>query len=194
MKIFVCALAAFAAAAAMPAAADDSSAALGAGGLVFVEATPDVRAVQDGRDITAQVRAAGLPLNIVGRGLVEAIDKMPAAERKRLAKQGLLEMDGSDAHPRWIAKTRYWWRQRFPAGKTVAIAHRYQPVTGQFFFGAGDLALKDPDYTREYCIDAATAAAVRGRTAKLDPQAAQYLQGFRTEFAPARDIKLLVLQ
>lgn len=149
-----------------------------------VEAAPDERAVLDGRDVTAKVRAAGLPINIVGRTLVDRIDKMPVAERKRLAGQGILEMDGDDAHPHWIAKTSFWWHQKFPAGKTVVIEHRYQPVTGQFFFGENDLTDKERDYAKYYCIDPATAARVRAKIAKLDKSGANglYLTGYQTEF------------
>ncbi|HWA91885.1 MAG TPA: DUF4424 family protein [Rhizomicrobium sp.] len=143
-----------------------------------VAATPDERAMQGGRDVTAKVRAAGLPLNIVGRALVDRIEKMPVAERKRLAKDGILEMDGDDAHPRWIAKTSFWWRQHFPARKTVVIEHRYQPVTGQSLFGASEIK----DGAKEFCIDAATAASVKSRVAKLDPMTGQYLRAYRTEF------------
>ncbi len=65
--------------------------------------------------MTAKVRAAGLPINIVGHGLVDALDKLPQARRKALAAQGIVELDGGDIHPHWIARTRFWWRQRFPA-------------------------------------------------------------------------------
>jgi hypothetical protein len=149
-----------------------------------LDAAVEERAELNGRDVTAKVRAAGLPINIVGRALVDKIDKMPAAERKRLAAEGILEVDGDDAHPHWIAKTRYWWHQKFPAGKTVVIAHRYQPVTGQFFFGLNDLTSQETNFAGTYCIDAPTAAAIRARIAQRDPggPTGQYLIGYQTEF------------
>jgi len=147
-----------------------------------VAATPDERAVLDGKDVTAQVKAAGLPINIAGSKLVEKIDHLAPAQKKSLAAAGLLQIDGGEAHPHWIAKTSYWWHQIFPAGKTVVIEHRYQPVTGQSFFGASELTSKQPNYAKDYCIDASTASAVRNRTAKLDPQTGQYMQAYQTEF------------
>jgi len=149
-----------------------------------VEATPDERAILNGRDVTAQVKAAGLPVNIAGSRLVDKIDHLPAAQKKSLAAAGLVEMDGADAHPHWIAKTSYWWHQGFPAGKTVVIEHRYQPVTGQFFFGASDLTDKDRHYVRDYCLDAPTQAAIRERVKVLDPMGTngQYLQAYQTDF------------
>jgi len=149
-----------------------------------VEATPDERAVLNGKDVTAQVKAAGLPINIAGSKLADRIGQLSPALRNSLAAQGLVEIDGTEAHPHWIAKTSYWWQQAFPADKTVVIEHRYQPVTGQFFFGLSDLRDKDRHYVRDYCLDAPTQAGVRARIAKLDPMGAngQYLQGYQTGF------------
>jgi hypothetical protein len=149
-----------------------------------VAATPDERAVLDGKDVTAQVKAAGLPINIAGSKLIEKIDHLSPAQKKSLAAAGLIEMDSGEAHPHWIAKTSYWWHQVFPAGKTVVIEHRYQPVTGQFFFGLGELIDKDTHYIRDFCLDAPTQAAIRARVKKLDPTGTngQYLQGYQTEF------------
>jgi hypothetical protein len=149
-----------------------------------VAATPDERAVLNGRDVTAQVKAAGLPINIAGSKLVDRIGRLSPAAKKSLAAAGLVEIDGNEAHPHWIAKTSYWWHQVFPAGKTVVIEHRYQPVTGQFFFGLNDLTGKDRHYTRDYCLDAPAQAAIRARIARLDPMGAngQYLQAYQTDF------------
>ena len=149
-----------------------------------VEATPDERAVLNGKDVTAQVKAAGLPINIAGSKLVDRIGHLSPALRRALAAQGLVEIDGTEAHPHWIAKTSFWWHQAFPAGKTVVIEHRYQPVTGQFFFGLSDLTGKEPNYTKSYCIDAPAQGAIRARIAKLDVNGpnGQYLQAYQTDF------------
>ena len=149
-----------------------------------VAATADERAVLDGKDVTAQVRAAGLPINIAGSKLVDRIDHLSPTQKKSLTAAGLIEMDSGEAHPHWIAKTSYWWHQTFPAGKTVVIEHRYQPVTGQFFFGDSELTDKDAHDVKDYCINAATQAAIRARVKTLDPMGSngQYLQAYQTEF------------
>jgi hypothetical protein len=151
-----------------------------------VTPTLDERAVLDGRDVTALVKAAGLPINIAGSDLVARIDKLAPAQKKTLAAEGLVEVDGNDTHPHWVAKTSYWWHQSFAAGKTVVIEHRYQPVTGQSFFGELSLATKEQfdDYNRNFCIDDATKAAIRARIARLDKNGpnGSYLQSYRTEF------------
>lgn len=146
-----------------------------------VQATPDERAVLDGRDVTAEVRRAGLPINIAGSDLVKKLDRLDPAARKALEKKGLVEIDGSEAHPHWIAKTSYWWHQKFPAGRTVVIEHSYQPVTGQSFFN--DVSL-DASNTKAFCVDRATAEAIRAKVARRDPNGpnGNYLQAYQTGF------------
>jgi hypothetical protein len=151
-----------------------------------VDASADERAVLNGRDVTAQVKAAGLPVNIVGGAMVKKLDHLPAESRKSLLAQNILEGEKDDIHPHWIAKTSFWWHQVFPAGKTVVIEHRYQPVTGQSFFGEVSLNYKEEGANNQkaFCIDAATRAAIEAKIAKLDrngPNGA-YLQAYTTEF------------
>jgi len=151
-----------------------------------VEAKPDERAVLDGRDVTAQVRAAGLPINIIGDVMMKTLDHLAPALRKSLLAQGLLEGEKDELHPHWIAKTSFWWHQIFPAGKTVVIEHSYQPVTGQSFFGQESLSDKDEGRAnrKAFCIDASTRAAIESRIAKLDKSGVNgaYLEAYTTEF------------
>jgi hypothetical protein len=151
-----------------------------------VDATADERALLNGRDVTAQVKAAGLPVNIVGGAMVKKLDHLAPDLRKTLIAQNLIEGEGDDIHPHWIARTSFWWHQVFPAGKTVVIEHRYQPVTGQSFFGDVSLNYREEGANNQkaFCIDAATRAAIEARIAKLDkngPNGA-YLQAYTTEF------------
>ena len=179
----VCAIAAWLLLAAAQAQADDSSAALKAGGLVLTRQA-DIRMAREDLFVSPkEVRVRYEFVNDAKAG-VDTFDRMPAAARRKYAAQGIVEIDGGDAHPHWIARTRHWWRQRFPAGRTVAIAHRYQPVTGQFFFGESGLALKQPGYARDYCMDAGTTAAVRAKVAKLGGNGpnGRYLLAYRTDF------------
>jgi hypothetical protein len=151
-----------------------------------IEAKADERAVLNGRDVTAQIRAAGLPVNVVGGAMVKTLDRLSPEQRKALIAQNVLEGEGEDIHPHWIARTSFWWHQVFPAGKTVVIEHRYQPVTGQSFFGDVSLNYKEEgaNNRKAFCIDAATRAAIEAKIAKLDrngPNGA-YLQAYTTEF------------
>ena len=125
------------------------------------------RAFYKGRDATAEVKAAGLPVNVLLAGNSDRIAKLPKDEIAALLKADLIESEGTDASPdyaaRWIVRTKFYWTQHFPAGKTVTIEHSYKPVTGAAFFTDNDLNAKpgsgDDDYWKKnYCIDAATPA------------------------------------
>jgi Domain of unknown function (DUF4424) len=142
------------------------------------------RAFYKGRDVGAIAKKAGLPLNLVGTDMADRLEHLPKPARDMLMKEGLMDADEPTVH--WTTSTKFWWHQTFPAGKTVVVEHRYQPVTGQSFFGDSDLVDKQDGTTnvRDYCIDAGTAAAIRARTAKLDEhgQNGKYLQAYRTDF------------
>ena len=127
-----------------------------------VAATAEVRAVQNGRDVTAQVLAAGAPLLVSIGGGYDRMQKLSKAQRAMLAKAGLVDADDTDLHPKWTTTTKYWWKMHFPAHGTVAVDHSYQPVTGQTFFTT--YALSDTQelagYVKDYCIDSGTRATI----------------------------------
>ena len=33
--------------------------------------------------------------------------------------------------PNWTLKSRFFWRRTFPAGKEIAVEHRYRPSVGE---------------------------------------------------------------
>ncbi|MBL6938735.1 MAG: DUF4424 family protein [Alphaproteobacteria bacterium] len=131
-----------------------------------VATTPEERAVLNGRDVTDQVTAAGLPLNIVIQdGAYDKLQKLPKALADKLRKAGLIEGDASTGevvHAKWKTLTRFWWKMHFPAGKTVGVDHSYTPVTGQSFFSDSEINTPDKDYdsTRIYCMDSGTKTAI----------------------------------
>lgn len=150
-----------------------------------VTATAEERAVYKNRDVTALVKAAGLPINIAGTDLVAKLDKLSPAARKPLIAADLIDVDGNEAHPHWTAQTKFWWHQRFPSGKAVIVDHLYQPVTGQSFFGASELDKTNPYYAKNFCIDDATRAKIAVKLAarkKLKDAEADYIQAFETDF------------
>jgi hypothetical protein len=65
----------------------------------------------------------------------------------------------------WTLKTTYYWRQTFPAGRELAVEHRYQPSVGETAgteWGSPHYA-QDPSYPKQrarYCVDDAFLAAV----------------------------------
>jgi len=121
-------------------------------------------AIHKDQDVTAQVKAAGVPLNLViGNGAV-----LSTEAKQKLIAAGLAEGEHGGFAPLWTVRTKLWWTQRFPAGRTVTIEHRYQPVSGSFFFES--LSLTDPEIAapleRDFCIDSATKSTIRKRLAE----------------------------
>ena len=159
-----------------------------------VQTTAEEKAVYKGKDVTAKIRAAGLPINMAGTDLYKRLPKLSIDARRALVRADLLEIDGpkgddingDDFHPKWTAQTKFWWRQRFPVGKTVVIEHSYQPVTGQSFFSDIELSSKDSGsyYAKTYCIDEPTKAALRARLAarKRASPDNPYLNAYATDF------------
>lgn len=132
-----------------------------------VAPTAEVRAIYKGRDVTKEVLAAGLPLNIVLGGGYDMLQKLPKATHDALLKADLIEGAGGDdtVHAKWLTTTKFWWKAHFPARGTVTIDHSYQPVTGQTFFTTYALSEKEQyvDYDKTYCFDSGTVSAIRGR-------------------------------
>ncbi len=132
--------------------------------------TPNVeqRAFYKDKDVTAILASAHIPVNVVSGKYSQFMLHLSPAQVKILESAGLGDHESGDGEtPHWIVRTKFWWKQTFPAGKTVVLEHAYQPVTGQTFFIGQYLAAKPDDagavYFKDYCIDAATRAAIAAR-------------------------------
>jgi hypothetical protein len=122
----------------------------------------DQRAIAGGRDITAAVRAAGIPVNVVMGQRFGALDKLSKNARRALAAVKAVELEEDNVVPRWTIRTRFHWKQHFPAGKTVTIEHSYQPVTGTAFFTKYEMAAKGKDdyWKQRFCMDPPTLSRI----------------------------------
>jgi hypothetical protein len=127
-----------------------------------IPVTLQARATQNGRDVSAQVRAAGLPIGIYSPAFNAALGALSPARERELVRAGLLEVDGDARRPKWTVELTYHWQQTFPAGKPIVIEHRYKPVTGEQFFGRFSLADKEMReyWDKNFCLDAGTRAAL----------------------------------
>jgi hypothetical protein len=133
-----------------------------------VAATAEQHAMLNGRDVTAQVKAAGFSLFFGSPADIARLKAMSAAQRKALEDAGLImDVSGEGFDPnqvfaQWTLTTKFWWRQHFPAGKTVVVQHDYQPVTGDALLPTFDTSPKGlwADDLKNYCIDASTAKAI----------------------------------
>jgi len=139
-----------------------------------VAMTVEQRAIANGVDQTAWLKAHGIPLALHLDGVGARLDALPRAAQEDAMRLGLVtpeEFDqgkGWEKHltPAWILKTTFHWEQTFPAGTEVVVEHRYRPAVGgsvDTMVGSADWSTDD--YAREmrqrYCIDDSFVAGVR---------------------------------
>lgn len=126
------------------------------------------RAFVGDKDVTAAILASGAPLNLMVGDNTQKLERLSPEARRRLIDAGIGEDDGMGSlRPKWTLKTKFYWTQRFPAGKPVTVEHAYHPVSGQFFFTAYEFESANEPYSaiKSYCMDAATQAGARTRLA-----------------------------
>jgi hypothetical protein len=129
--------------------------------------TPRLREVARlyGRDVTARLKAAGIPPIFLDKGQ-EAMRRAPKHVRDALIKEELFEKpndpEPSSYSPRWKYQVVYQWEQSFPPGPT-RVDIRYRPITGdgQDF---GDF-YSGPEAVQRNCVDDAFRSALKRRRA-----------------------------
>jgi Domain of unknown function (DUF4424) len=86
------------------------------------------------RDVTAAVKASGLPMNwFVDEPYDKAVAALTDERRAALMKQGLLVADPlfeGNVVPAWDVATWFVREQVFPARSTIAVEHEYKPIAG----------------------------------------------------------------
>lgn len=130
---------------------------------------PDVeqRVTVAGIDHTDRLVALGVPLAPHTQAARDAVDDLPRDIQEELISLGLVIDDSYDAGqgwehhvaPIWTLSTTFYWPQTFPAGRDLAVSHRYRPSLG----GTSTVAFLTWDgqrngesyayYERRYCID-----------------------------------------
>ncbi len=144
---------------------------------VPVKAQLERKAVLKGKDHTALLKQLRIPIAPESiNDATAAMDRLPPAQKKRLQLLGLAGEEeystGTESTmkhhliPLWTVQDRWWWKQRFPAGRDLAVDHRYVPGAG----GSVDTLLRspyvkddDPDLRKliaRYCIEKDILAAV----------------------------------
>lgn len=101
----------------------------------------EVRALLlDSLDVTAVLAREGIDPEAPQKALAQA----SPTTRQRLRQAGLL---GGDDRPLWKIRRTHYWRQTFPAQKSVRIRHTYTPLIGFTYLGPQNgprLACPDP--------------------------------------------------
>ena len=139
------------------------------------------KAMLGGTDRTALLASLGLAPD----SGTEALDRLKPAARTKLLHLGLADPDeydsgrGWERHlaPAWTVTERWYWEQVFPAGRDLAVEHRYVPGTG----GTVDASLAYPGFRsapegremiRDYCVEPDFLAGLDRlrRTAAVTPE------------------------
>lgn len=104
-----------------------------------VKAELEQKAVLNGADRTAVLKAMDLPLAPHLHSTLDALDRLSEAQGQTLLALGLVRPDvydddgkGMKRHwaPLWTLKTTWHWEQTFPAGRDLVVDHRYKPAAG----------------------------------------------------------------
>ncbi len=131
-----------------------------------VNARAEQAVFKGGVDRTAYLRALGVPLAPQLASTDRAMERLPKAKQDELVRLGLAVHDDYDAGKgmerhlaaAWTLKTTYYWRQTFPAGREVAVEHRYTPAVGESAGTSWGSTYwpKDKTYAAQrarYCVD-----------------------------------------
>jgi len=95
------------------------------------------RAFYRGVDITNLLEGVGIPMLPPGKKLKDKLKSLSAGERAELDRYGAVSWtEPENPVANWTLKTTYYWQQTFPAGKTLAVEHRYRPMPGAFIMTA----------------------------------------------------------
>jgi hypothetical protein len=144
-----------------------------------VTAEVEQKALKGAADVTARLRALGVPLAPHQRATWEAMDALPQADRDALVRDELAfiqEYDQGDGKgmqqhlfPLWKLTTIFHWEQNFPAGRELAVEHRYKPAAGASAgtsVGSPYADQNEPyntQFLQRYCVDDYFVAGVRKR-------------------------------
>jgi len=118
------------------------------------EIRPDIemRAFAEDREITGELKRIGVDLlypNLQRPDVVEALRRL-----------NLLVDDGADGKSStsepvaaWSVRVSFHWSQAFPAGRQIAVRHRYRPVYGNVYWPAERKKKGDQQLGGQWCFD-----------------------------------------
>jgi hypothetical protein len=130
-----------------------------------VQAQYEQKALLDGVDISARLKALGVPLAPQSDTTSKVLDGLPRAEQDELVKLDFATPYDDDVGqgwrhhviPKWTFKSTFYWSQTFPAGKEIVVEHRYTPSVGGTvgtMLDSPDIDAKDlSNYQTRYCVD-----------------------------------------
>ena len=129
-----------------------------------MSARAELRAYQDGHEVTSILKAAGVPLTSNYRKMENILENLPESKKRELIRDNLVD---ANKGPRWSLAMTYYFNLVFPAGKETRIEHKYRPSVGSSnVTSLGDPNLISQSRIKEnigkYCIDDATRKVING--------------------------------
>jgi len=145
---------------------------------VAVKADVEQKAIVAGKDVAARLKALNIPLMPRAKKTHAALDALPKDVQKKLEAEKIVRAEdfdqgkGMEHHiaPEWTLKQSYFWKQTFPAGREIAIEHRYKPSVGgtvqTSVLDKGADAATRREYQTRFCADADFIKSVAAMTRK----------------------------
>lgn len=123
-----------------------------------------------GRDVTAALVAAGVPLSVDIAAVQAELLALPQAQQQALQAAGLADFVEGEAWPHWSVVIRYHWTQTFPAGARLKVAHGYdhRPPGGIFVWSHPPSEGWTAELAAQYCVDEATSKGIVKRLKRPD--------------------------
>lgn len=120
--------------------------------------TPDifVSAALGGKDVTATLNEAGVPVSMFSEDFYGRLWSIPRERQDALqaAELAFYERDYDSVYPQWVQHVAFTWTQAFPAGRDVVVEHSYRPVVATTMVSPYTLTSEDEAGFRErYCLD-----------------------------------------
>jgi hypothetical protein len=141
-----------------------------------IQARVEEKAMLSGGDETLTLNRFGMSIDPWVAS--KAITRSPETTKAKLKNSFLIDDRGN---PRWKLVRTYYWTQRFPAGREVAIEHRYKPMVGRSVATGLDV-LADPksqsDFYKRFCVDKTFLRAVRKRARVQQTPDGSFVEGW----------------
>ena len=143
---------------------------------VAVKADVEQKVIVAGKDVAARLKALNIPLMPRAKKTHAALDALPKDVQKKLEAEKIVRAEdfdqgkGMEHHiaPEWTLKQSYFWKQTFPAGREIAIEHRYKPSVGgtvqTSVLDKGADAATRREYQTRFCADADFIKSVAAKT------------------------------
>ncbi len=136
-----------------------------------VNVEKEVRAIVNKRDVTDDLRQAGIKIETFGDyDASTGTDQFKGLKpdiRKKLVSIGIVKEHKDkkgkvvDHSPLWEVSIKYHWQQEFPPQTIVRVKHEYKPVSG---YGGSDVKTFKK-YFKDTCIDQKTYSELKRREA-----------------------------